>query len=114
MRNKRGPHSRSRFGTILAYVPCIRPEPPSPLRQLAYQEGSPIMGPDIDTDGWKTLESVSINGTVFNDRLVKAKCTVSLVKDLRMLNFNSNRVALPRQTCKLLLCCFKTNYDGNV
>lgn len=40
------------------------------------------MGPDIDTDGWKTLESVSINGTVFNDRLVKAKCTLSLAKPL--------------------------------
>jgi len=72
----------SKLGTLLLYVPCIKPEPPSALRQLAYQEGSPILGPDIDPDGWKTLKPTFINGTIFRDRSIDAKCTLSLAKPL--------------------------------
>ncbi|KAF8896104.1 hypothetical protein BD779DRAFT_1667956 [Infundibulicybe gibba] len=64
------------------YVPTSQPDPPSPLRQLAYQENSPLMGPAIDPEGWQTLGSVNMRGRVFNQRPIDIKCTLSLAKPL--------------------------------
>jgi hypothetical protein len=75
--NKRRAHLPNRLGTSFTYIPRIKPDPPSTLRQIAYREGSPILGPDTDPDGWKTLNPAFIRGTVFNDRSITTKCTVS-------------------------------------
>jgi hypothetical protein len=61
---------------MFKYIPITKPGPPSPLRLLAYQENSPLWGPDADPEGWYTLEPVRIRGKVFNTRSVDAKCTV--------------------------------------
>ncbi|KAJ7126274.1 hypothetical protein C8R44DRAFT_781516 [Mycena epipterygia] len=68
--------------TMFVYVPALRPEPPSILRQLAYQENIPIPGPEIDGDGWHTCPSVTMRGTVFNNRQVEVQCVFSLAKPL--------------------------------
>ncbi|KAF5346155.1 hypothetical protein D9758_009962 [Tetrapyrgos nigripes] len=64
------------------YVPAIRPDPPSFLRQLAYQEHSPLANPSIDPEGWLTLPPVDALGTVFDTRSVRITCTLSLAKPL--------------------------------
>ncbi|KAJ7018802.1 hypothetical protein C8F04DRAFT_1277119 [Mycena alexandri] len=75
--------SRSRFRvnskvqTMFAYVPATRPPPPSPLRQLAYQENTPLLGPDADPAGWEQFPSFVVRGTVFSTRqfaLAKPLC----------------------------------------
>jgi hypothetical protein len=65
-----------RIHTPLVYVPITRPSPPSLLRQLAYRERTPLSGPDVDPEGWKT-SSVTIRGKIFNDHLVEVQCMVS-------------------------------------
>ncbi|KAJ7874214.1 hypothetical protein B0H14DRAFT_2718570 [Mycena olivaceomarginata] len=49
--------------TMFVYVPALRPDPPSLLRQLAYQENTPIPGPEIDAEGWHTCPAVTVKGT---------------------------------------------------
>ena len=66
-----------RLKTAFGYVPSIRPDPPSLLRQLAYQEVSPLVGPESDPDGWKTLNPFIFRGVLPRDRAVGIQCTVS-------------------------------------
>lgn len=66
-----------RLETTFTYIPISKPESFSLLRQLAYQENSPLMGPDADPEGWHTSAPISIRGTVFKNRVVEAHCTVS-------------------------------------
>ncbi|KAI0658076.1 hypothetical protein C8Q70DRAFT_996338 [Cubamyces menziesii] len=79
---------RSRFrvdstlGTVLGYCPIIRPNAPSPTRQLAYMENFPLIGPDGDPDGWKCLQPLRILGSVFSTRTVEATCSLALAKPL--------------------------------
>ncbi|KAI0077074.1 hypothetical protein K474DRAFT_1753683 [Panus rudis PR-1116 ss-1] len=68
--------------TSFAYTPKWRAEPPSPLRQVAYQEGSSIIGPEGDPDGWKVLPAVSVKGTIFNSREIEATCSLAIAKPL--------------------------------
>jgi len=62
----------------MLYLPITRAEPPSPLRQLAYSEGTDIVGPDGDPEGWKTLPPVKITGTLFDTRQVDVDCALSI------------------------------------
>lgn len=68
--------------TAFGYIPSTRPEPPSTLRQLVYQEGLPLPGPSADPEGWKTLRPVSSRGLMFKSRPVEARCTLALAKPL--------------------------------
>ncbi|RXW17835.1 hypothetical protein EST38_g8027 [Candolleomyces aberdarensis] len=68
--------------TAFGYVPSSRPEAPSILRQLVYQEKLPLPGPSTDPEGWKTLRPVSARGCMFKTRPVEARCTLSLAKPL--------------------------------
>ncbi|KAJ7661671.1 hypothetical protein B0H17DRAFT_1094182 [Mycena rosella] len=63
------------------YFSMGQPGPPSALRQLAYQENSPLLGPDVDAEGWDN-QPFSAKGTVFASRMVDIKCTFSLAKPL--------------------------------
>lgn len=65
-----------RLQTMFVYVPAIRPDPPSRLRQLAYRQNAPIPGPDMDPEGWYTLRPATVMGTVFGARPVKIECHV--------------------------------------
>jgi len=62
----------SNFG----YHPTTLPDLPSPLRRLAYSEGSPLIGPEGDPEGWKVLPQVKIRGTLFGTKEVEVDCTV--------------------------------------
>ncbi|KAF8968053.1 hypothetical protein BDZ97DRAFT_1655513 [Flammula alnicola] len=68
--------------TNFGYQPSILPELPSPLRRLAYSEGSPLIGPDGDPEGWKVLPQVKIKGTLFNTKDVEVNCTLAIAKPL--------------------------------
>ncbi|KAI9000455.1 hypothetical protein BD414DRAFT_1082 [Trametes punicea] len=70
------------LSTTFVYLPLIHAEPPSPLRQLAYKEGTALIGPEGDPDGWKLLPPVPVVGTVFGARQVELQCTVAIAKPL--------------------------------
>ncbi|KAI0326428.1 hypothetical protein GY45DRAFT_1285553 [Cubamyces sp. BRFM 1775] len=70
------------LATSFVYLPIIKADPPSHLRQLAYREGSALIGPEGDPDGWKVLPSVTVAGTIFGARQVELQCTVALSKPL--------------------------------
>jgi len=72
----------SRVQTSFAYVPATRPPPPSLLRQLAYQQNTPLLGPDADPVGWEQFPSFTVRGIVFSARQVEATCHFSLAKPL--------------------------------
>ena len=60
----------------MVYIPLTRPTIASPLRRLAYQERSPLLGPDADPEGWNLLPPCTIKGKVFSSRQVDMKCEV--------------------------------------
>ncbi|KAF7328006.1 hypothetical protein MKEN_00381300 [Mycena kentingensis (nom. inval.)] len=72
----------SRIHTSLHYVPATRPSPPSPLRQLAYRQSTPLIGPEGDPAGWEQLPPFTVRGTAFKTRTVEATCWFSLAKPL--------------------------------
>ncbi|KAF8150704.1 hypothetical protein B0H34DRAFT_149037 [Crassisporium funariophilum] len=72
----------NRITTAFGYVPSSRPDPPSMLRQLAYQQFLPLPGPSSDPEGWKTVRPVAVRGTMFKTHRVDAKCTLSISKPL--------------------------------
>lgn len=69
--------SPTRLATEFEYTPLLRPVQPSILRQIAALENHPLIGPDGDPEGWKTLEPVVLRGKVFSTRPVEATCIVS-------------------------------------
>lgn len=68
--------------TAFGFVPHTRPGPFSFLRQLAYQQSTPLPGPSSDPDGWKTLSPATARGTMFKSRQVEVQCILSLAKPL--------------------------------
>ncbi|KAJ7097645.1 hypothetical protein C8R44DRAFT_643146 [Mycena epipterygia] len=68
--------------TQFGYFSMQQPGRPSPLRELAYRDNTNIPNPYSDPDGWHALEPVQIQGTIFGERFVDAKCTVFLAKPL--------------------------------
>ncbi|KAF9466644.1 hypothetical protein BDZ94DRAFT_1157821 [Collybia nuda] len=74
--------SDSQIKTAFGYVPSSRPEPPSMLRQLAYQQNTPLPSPHHDPQGWKTLRPVSARGILYKSHQVEVQCTLSLPKPL--------------------------------
>ncbi|KAA1477188.1 hypothetical protein DENSPDRAFT_808294 [Dentipellis sp. KUC8613] len=63
--------------TSFGYRPRSAAQPPSVLRLLAYQERSPLLGPDADPEGWKSFP-VTIQGTLFNTRPVTVSSTLAI------------------------------------
>ncbi|KAJ7141279.1 hypothetical protein C8R44DRAFT_763116 [Mycena epipterygia] len=66
---------------VFGFFSMCQPDPASQLRQLAYQENSPLFGPEADPEGWHT-EMFSAKGTIFASRMVDIKCMFSLAKPL--------------------------------
>lgn len=65
-----------RLTTTFGYIPIIRPPPLPPLRQLAYQEGTPLLSPTSDPSGWHSLPPLELKATFFKSREAHVKCTV--------------------------------------
>lgn len=63
---------------MLAYIPAIRPAPPSVLRQLSYQANTPIPGPDADPNGWHTPGPFVFQGRIFDYKQVLITGSVRL------------------------------------
>lgn len=67
------------LATSLVYLPVVQAGPPSPLRQAAYAEGSTLIGPEGDPEGWKVLSPAKVTGTLFDSRQVELQCTVGIM-----------------------------------
>ncbi|KAJ6513064.1 hypothetical protein C8R45DRAFT_1088146 [Mycena sanguinolenta] len=72
----------SQIKTRFGYIPSTRPEPPSPLRQLAYRDHTILPGPDVDPLGWKTSSTAVVRGTLFKTRQAAVHCILSLANPL--------------------------------
>lgn len=68
--------------TSIFYTPLNRAEPPSLLRQKAYQNGTVIPGPDVDPSGWKVLPPLQWTGTLFDAKTVTIDGVVSVMGEL--------------------------------
>lgn len=60
------------------YVPVTIPGDSSIQRQLSYRDNAPLIGPLNDPDGWETLDSVIVEGTLFGRRTVQVQYQVRL------------------------------------
>ncbi|KAJ7108821.1 hypothetical protein C8R44DRAFT_680281 [Mycena epipterygia] len=68
------------FKTRVRYVPCTRPDSPSPLRQRAYLLHRALYGPSDDPHGWDTSATAMSHGYVFKTRQAVVQCTLSLAR----------------------------------
>ncbi|KAJ3564407.1 hypothetical protein NP233_g8318 [Leucocoprinus birnbaumii] len=77
-------HFRSddRIHATFNYIPFTIPEPPSPLRRLAYEQGSSLLGPRADPAGWYECRSIKLKGSIRRSRDVEVYCTLYLAKPL--------------------------------
>ena len=66
-----------RIEAKFGFIPMTRPPPFPPLRRLAYQDESPLLGPTGDPDGWHSKDSIRIKARTLNNRHVQIDCTVS-------------------------------------
>jgi len=70
------------LGTSLLYIPRWRAPPPSGLRQLAYIDGTSLIGPSGDPDGWKVLQPVKLSGTIPGPKTVELEYTLAIATPL--------------------------------
>ncbi|KAG6812365.1 hypothetical protein H0H92_003176 [Tricholoma furcatifolium] len=68
--------------TAFGYVPSTRPGQASMLRQIAYQQGTSLPGPNADPEGWKTLRPVSARAVMYRSQKVEVQCQLSLARPL--------------------------------
>ncbi|KJA20578.1 hypothetical protein HYPSUDRAFT_216949 [Hypholoma sublateritium FD-334 SS-4] len=64
------------------YYRVTYPPPFPPLRDVAYQEGTPLLGPSIDPYGWHSQEPIHIKGRIFKSVDFIAQCTLYISKPL--------------------------------
>ncbi|KAJ8494400.1 hypothetical protein ONZ45_g13244 [Pleurotus djamor] len=64
------------------YSPMMHPGPPSALRSLAYSDGTLLVGPEGDPEGWKVCPSVKVKGTLFTVRTVEVECVLAIATPL--------------------------------
>jgi len=50
--------------TRIGFVITTVAKPPSPMRQLAYEQDLPIPGPLQDPDGWRVLSPIIVKGRI--------------------------------------------------
>jgi hypothetical protein len=65
-----------RIPAPFGYMPCIRPPPLPPLRQLAYQDGVSLVGPTVDLESWYRCGPVKVEGKLFNNHPSDVACSV--------------------------------------
>lgn len=72
----------SKLKTAIIYTPSIISPLASVARQQAYIQGSSLLGPTADPDGWETLPKVMVYGKLPRRPEVEVECTLSLAKPL--------------------------------
>jgi hypothetical protein len=73
----------SQIKTRFGYIPSIRPDPPSLLRQLAYREHMDCLpGPSYDPHGWHDSSTAVVRGMVFKTRPAAVHCVLALANPL--------------------------------
>ncbi|KAL5527135.1 hypothetical protein ACEPAG_5926 [Sanghuangporus baumii] len=78
-------HHDGKLSTLFGYYPATRPDPSPRLRALAYEENLPVVGPDVDPEGWKLALPTPLSyprGTAFPCALVltaRSKQTIHLL-----------------------------------
>ncbi|KAI0787753.1 hypothetical protein C8Q74DRAFT_1253711 [Fomes fomentarius] len=80
--NRAGLRAGSKLVVPIRYIPLARPCAPTILRQLAYRQNAPVVGPEDDPDGWKTLESITVEGTLFKTFKTSASYRLSISRPL--------------------------------
>lgn len=68
-----------RLSSSFVYMPRWVAPPPSALRRLADSDGSPLIGPEGDPEGWKVLSPVKISGTLFDTKEIEITATVRCI-----------------------------------
>ncbi|KAF9453505.1 hypothetical protein P691DRAFT_771474 [Macrolepiota fuliginosa MF-IS2] len=71
-----------RIHATFGYIPLTIPKTPSALRQIAYEQGTPLLGPQDDPDGWHECKTVKLKGRIFHQREAEVYCTLLLAKPL--------------------------------
>ncbi|TDL20417.1 hypothetical protein BD410DRAFT_790896 [Rickenella mellea] len=72
-----------RLTTPFDYTPRSEPGAFSSLRQVAYRENTPLLGPDIDPEGWNVFPSVEVSGYDHHKfGRLKCSCTFALATPL--------------------------------
>ncbi|EPT01663.1 hypothetical protein FOMPIDRAFT_1085269, partial [Fomitopsis schrenkii] len=64
------------------YLPVSRAEPPARLRLEAYRDGTALVGPDGDPDGWQVCPPTHLHGTLFDNRQVDVEYTLAVARPL--------------------------------
>lgn len=72
----------STLGTNFVYLPKSVAEPPSALRTIAYREGTPLIGPMNDPEGWKVLDVIEVKGSLYASKAVSVRCTLAIAAPL--------------------------------
>lgn len=67
-------------------MPVTKPEPMPSLRRQAYQDGTSLLGPEADREGWLVLPTYTYAGSVFGNRKAEVGCTVSLQLTIYFIN----------------------------
>ncbi|KAI0034729.1 hypothetical protein K488DRAFT_44744 [Vararia minispora EC-137] len=68
--------------TNIGYLPRQVAGRPSLMRSLAYESGTPLLGPDEDPPGWHVLQPVTITGNLFNDRTATVEYSLAIASPL--------------------------------
>ncbi|KAF8181275.1 hypothetical protein BJ912DRAFT_1062143 [Pholiota molesta] len=71
-----------RMSTQFGYIPSTRPPALLPMRRLAYQQGTQLIGPYTDVDGWHSQDAVQVQGNIFKNRPVNLTCKLYISKPL--------------------------------
>ncbi|KAJ6613801.1 hypothetical protein B0H10DRAFT_2270100 [Mycena sp. CBHHK59/15] len=71
-----GKQRKDKLGFTFGFFSMRQPGPPSMLRQLAYQENSPLLSPEADPEVWQSLPSFSNSGLLFSVLKLDVKCTL--------------------------------------
>ncbi|GJE98115.1 hypothetical protein PsYK624_143370 [Phanerochaete sordida] len=75
-------HPNHNVSTRVIYHATARPDPPSPARQLAYEQGTPIPSPDSDPEGWHLAIPVTFEGKNPAGQQVQATYSLAMAKPL--------------------------------
>ncbi|KAF7976619.1 hypothetical protein HWV62_2292 [Athelia sp. TMB] len=64
------------------YMPITKPRPIPPLRRAAYEQGTPLVGPEGDPEGWIILPAYKYAGVAFDSRKTEVKCKLAIANPL--------------------------------
>lgn len=67
---------------MFSYTPLTRPKKPSRARQEAYKQKAPLLGPDLDVEGWQVFQDLEVLGKLFKQRHVSVALSVCKIKFL--------------------------------